>query len=107
VAFEKHRIRLRMAAGTWRDYHGPAVITSLGQLVGAAEAGPRNAKKRDNQLKGKTLKQEAKKNGPEFLGSVFLGPGWTRPCPPQSGQYWISLNTETGCCSPPHYRAFS
>jgi hypothetical protein len=23
VAFEKHRIRLRMAAGAWRDYHGP------------------------------------------------------------------------------------
>jgi hypothetical protein len=22
VAFEKHRIRLRMAAGAWRDYHG-------------------------------------------------------------------------------------
>jgi hypothetical protein len=21
VAFEKHRIRLRMAAGAWRDYH--------------------------------------------------------------------------------------
>jgi hypothetical protein len=23
VAFEKHRIRLRMAAGAWRDYHEP------------------------------------------------------------------------------------
>jgi hypothetical protein len=22
VAFEKHHIRLRMAAGAWRDYHG-------------------------------------------------------------------------------------
>jgi hypothetical protein len=26
VAFEKHRIRLRMAAGAWRDYHEPILM---------------------------------------------------------------------------------